>query len=432
MKLKTILLLAGTLLLVALSAGAEEGRAIAVLGEVTMLRGGQSLAVERGTPIEVGDRIRTGDGAAAQLRMSDESILSVRQKSEVEITSYRFAAEKPEEGTALFSLIKGGLRTLTGKIGVYSRPNYKVNAVDKENAMIATIGIRGTHFRLQLCDKDCESAGAPARDGLYGGVTEGRIAVSNDIGETEFGVDEYFFLADAHSMPELLPAPPDLLNDRLAALAAARKSGKTAAADSSEETAPVAALSTPAPMPELGLDNLSALTQIRPAEDPLAPTSLAHIVPIDDFVPIGGAGDIRGQIIWMSDADIDLHLLAPTAGHVYYGNQTVDLGNGATAQLDHDNLGGTIDIAPDKRVENIKVTGEVIPLGDYAFYAHSFSGNNGGLPTTIQIRVTGDGSLTTLTDNCVLAGGQTSSNYIVDFRGKDLTPQYRIEPQAGL
>ncbi|MFH1020751.1 MAG: FecR domain-containing protein [Pseudomonadota bacterium] len=429
MKLKTILLLAGSLLAMALSAGAEEGRAIAVLGDVTLQRGDQSLKLKRGTPIQVGDRIRTGDGAAAQLRMSDESILAVRQKSEVEITSYRFAADKPEEGAARFSLIKGGLRTLTGKIGVHARPNYEVNAV------VATIGIRGTHFRLQLCDKDCESEGAQAKDGLYGGVTEGRIAVTNEVGETEFGVDEYFFLADAQTMPERLPSPPDLLNDRLAALAAARKSGATAAAASAQETAPTAFLPETAGRPSLITDTFNALsvTQIRPIEERIAPDSLATVHPIivpptDNFVAVGGAGDIRGQIVWLTNADIDLHLLTPAGTHLYYGNPQVALTSGANAQLDHDNLGSVIDIAPDKRVENIVVTGSAIPIGDYSFYAHSFSGNNNGLPTSVQIRVTGDGNQTSQTDTATLSSGQNSSNYIVDYQGPGLAPQYRVQP----
>lgn len=443
MKLKTIMLLVGSLLALAVSAWAEEGRAIAVLGEVTILRGEQKLKLEKGSPVQVGDRIITGEGAATQLRMSDESILAVRQKSEVEITSYRFAADKPEEGAAKFSLLKGGLRTLTGKIGIHAPPNYEVNT------LVATIGIRGTHFRLQLCDQDCGAEGERAKDGLYGGVTEGRIAVANQAGENEFGVDEYFFVADTLSLPERLPGPPDLLNDRLASLAAARRSGATTATTSSQEASSPAMLPEAAGIPALAADNLTALAldQLRPIEENIAPTSLAHVEPIivpspspgeTDFVNVGGSGDIRGQIIWLTNADIDLHLLVPTGDHVYYGNPQVALVAGATAQLDHDNLGVVIDVAPDQRVENIVVTGAAsasplanfsgIPFGEYNFSAHSYSGNNNGLPTNVQIRVTGDGNNTSLADTVTLSSGQTSSGYIVDYQGSQVAPQYRIQP----
>jgi hypothetical protein len=186
----------------------------------------------------------------------------------------------------------------------------------------------------------------------------------------------------------------------------------------------------------MAVDSLSSLTsdQFRPAEIASSPGSLAHYTPIvpggiDGFINVGGTGDIRGQIVWMTDADIDLHLQTPANGEVYYGNRTVTLTGGATAQLDHDNLGGVIDAAPDKRIENIVVNGTPIPLGNYTFFAHSFSGNNGGLPTTVQIRVTGNANATSLAGSATLSSGQNSSNYLVNISGGGTAPAYSIQPR---
>lgn len=434
MKIRTIVLLAASFVMVALSAAADQGISIAVLGDVSVLRGEQVLKLSRGTTVQAGDRIRTAPGASAQFRMSDGSILAVPQKSEVEITKYRYSEENPKEGVALFSLIKGGLRTLTGKIGVHSRPNYEVKT------LVATIGIRGTHFRLQLCEKDCESEGAPAKDGLYGGVTEGRIAVTNRASEREFGMDEYFFLADANAIPELLPGPPSLLNDRLASLSAARRSGATPRVDMPHDLRPEqadlqktieipTATATLAAIWATDTPVALALPQTRPIEERIAPTSLAHVVPADDFIAVGNAGTIRGQIVWMTDADIDLHMLAPFGNEVYYGRKYLSVNEGSSAQLDHDNVGNIIDLAPDKRVENITVTGSDIPTGNYTFFARSFSGNNGGLPTTVQIRVTGNNDLTSYADTFSLANNQNSNNYIVKYQGASSPPLYQVQPR---
>jgi hypothetical protein len=60
------------------------------------------------------------------------------------------------------------------------------------------------------------------------------------------------------------------------------------------------------------------------------------------FLPVGGTGVIRGQLVWDTSADLDLHLTLPDQQQVFFANPTATFNNGrATARLDHDNLGGT-------------------------------------------------------------------------------------------
>lgn len=407
------------------TAYADEGKLIALVGTVSMVRDGQEVKLERGAVLRTGDLVKVAADSSAQLRMSDQSIIALAPQTEFKITEYKFSSEKPAEGRALFSLIKGAFRTVTGMIGKQARENYSVSA-----GAVATIGIRGTHYRLRLCDGDCSGEGQSPTNGLYGGVTEGRIGVTNSSGTDEFGSEEYFFVADAASRPERLPGPPNLLIDRANFLAKLKRDGAPVAATAPAPSLAVAAVASPA----LGaLDTLSNLTlqQFRPTEFAASPSQLAHVVPINNtgFVNVGGSGEIRGQIVWMTNADIDLHMLAPDNGHLYFGNRTLTLGGRATAQLDHDNLGGVIDAAPDKRIENIAVTGQQIPTGMYDFYAHSYSGNNNGLPTNVQIRVTGNGNATSLTDTVTLSSGQTSNNYKVDYKGNGVAPVYSTQPR---
>jgi hypothetical protein len=131
------------------------------------------------------------------------------------------------------------------------------------------------------------------------------------------------------------------------------------------------------------------------------------------FVPVGSTGVIRGQLVWTTSADLDLHLTLPDEQHVFYANRSVTFNNGrATATLDHDNLGGVIDAPPDKRVENIAVNG--IPSnGSYTFFVNSFnpSSPNASDPFTLRI---GSGTHTqTLSGS--LTGGQNSAPLVLVF-----------------
>ena len=130
------------------------------------------------------------------------------------------------------------------------------------------------------------------------------------------------------------------------------------------------------------------------------------------FVPVGGTGVIRGQLVWTTSADLDLHLTLPDEQHVFFGNTSVTFNNGkATAVLDHDNRGGIIDASPNKRVENIAVNGTP-SNGNYTFFVNSFSpSSNASDPFTLRI-----GSSTHIqTLSGTLTGGQNSAPLVLVF-----------------
>ncbi|HEY2104129.1 MAG TPA: FecR domain-containing protein [Chthoniobacterales bacterium] len=113
------------------------------------------------------------------------------------------------------------------------------------------------------------------------------------------------------------------------------------------------------------------------------------------FVNVGGTGIIRGQLVWDTSADLDLHLTLPDQQQVYYANRSVTFNGGkATATLDHDNLGGTIDAAPSHRVENIVVNG-VPASGTYSFFVNSFSTPNSSDPFSLRVSFNGHTQLLT-------------------------------------
>ena len=211
-----------TVLLILLSAPglalAQAGRFLLAVGDVAVARGQAEIRAATGTPVQSGDTIRVGPASNAQIRMTDESIVGLRPGTVFRIDAYEYSGQA--EPRSLFSLLKGGFRTVTGAIGrLHSRERYAVRTPT------ATIGIRGTHYTVVHCDNDCGGADrGPIANGTYGGVTDGRIEVVNQTGEHEFAANAFFYVASAGTAPQNLIAPPNFLYDRLEGQARSRGS----------------------------------------------------------------------------------------------------------------------------------------------------------------------------------------------------------------
>jgi hypothetical protein len=98
-----------------------------------------------------GDVLATSKDGYAQIKMNDGTKMTLRPESNLKIEAYQFKKETPQADNAIYRLLKGGFRTVTGLIGKRGNQDaYKLHAAS------ATIGIRGTDFTTRLCnDDDC-------------------------------------------------------------------------------------------------------------------------------------------------------------------------------------------------------------------------------------------------------------------------------------
>lgn len=185
------------------------GKVLLAVGDVAALRGAERVRLTAGAAVAVGDTVVTGAQSHAQLRFSDDALVALKPDSEFRIERYSFSGTAAGGEVAVFRLVKGGFRTLTGQIGKLNRDQYQLLTTQ------ATIGIRGTHYQVQICAAgQCTDNGEPARSGTYGGVYEGRVAVSNALGADEYGAEEYFFVPDGEA-PQRRLAPPTFLSNQL-------------------------------------------------------------------------------------------------------------------------------------------------------------------------------------------------------------------------
>lgn len=206
------LLLAG----VAIEAGAADvGRVLLAAGDTVAVRGSQTIKLTFGTAIQDKDVLRTGPASNLQVRFIDESIVSMRESSELRIDDFRFTGKEDGSERAFLSLLKGGLRTVTGIIGRANHKTYQMSTTT------ATIGIRGTDYAATLCQGDCRNNdGSLAKDGLYGrthGASHGtnKIDVANAADSKTFGINENFYVPDAKSPVQSLLLAPDFVSNRL-------------------------------------------------------------------------------------------------------------------------------------------------------------------------------------------------------------------------
>jgi len=170
-----------------------------------------------GDPIYAGDLIITGGNSYADLDFEDGGVLTLRPFSQVRVEAFHFeaashevdqSAQAPVFETAVFHLLKGGFRAVSGLIGHISHDDYVVMAPT------ATIGIRGTEYDLRYCQNDCgdeaENGASPA-NGLYAGVNKGAIALRNEAGESEVATGQAAIAPARQQAAYLLQQPPAAL-----------------------------------------------------------------------------------------------------------------------------------------------------------------------------------------------------------------------------
>ena len=101
-------------------------------------------ALAKGSPIYLYDIIETTPRSFVVINFSDGGKLTLRPESKFEIKEY---SDIPGQEKETFTLIKGGLRAVTGAIGK-AKPNEVTYGVRG-----STIGIRGTEFVVKLCEE---------------------------------------------------------------------------------------------------------------------------------------------------------------------------------------------------------------------------------------------------------------------------------------
>ena len=180
-------------------------------GEVTHVSGalmvrkadGSSKILAPQSKVDAGDLLATAGDTYARVKFADGGEVTLRPNTQFRIESFVYDQANAATDSALFNLIKGGLRTITGALGKRKPDAYQMRTA------VATIGIRGTNYGLLLCQNDCQNLrnneGQVPQNGLHLDVAQGLISVTNAGGERLLSIGQFGFVQNNTVPMNLVP-----------------------------------------------------------------------------------------------------------------------------------------------------------------------------------------------------------------------------------
>lgn len=214
---------------------------------------GSTKAISIGSRIEEGDTVVTEKRTYARLKFTDGSEVTLKPGSQFKVEKFSYDQGKPANDSATFSLIKGGLRSITGQVGKRgNQDSYQMKTPT------ATIGIRGTIYIAEYVPEtgpavseqgrvslaaldpglitgnpvmtdaapvgiapvktpsplllaDSSSGGIGGRaPGLYVSVIDGVINLSNRGGSQNFSAGQFGYTASFTRPPVIVPSNPGI------------------------------------------------------------------------------------------------------------------------------------------------------------------------------------------------------------------------------
>lgn len=188
--------------------------------------------------VESGDTLVTEKNTYAMVKFIDNSEMTLKPATTIKIDSFAFDNGKPDGDSASFSLVKGGLRSVTGLLGKRNKEKFEMKTPS------ATIGIRGTTFIAEWVEPSeaavaareaynfastaaLDPGAAPVRPlllaqntpappsgarapGLYVQVIDGLIHVTNPSGTSNFAAGQFGYTASPTQPPVVVPKNPGI------------------------------------------------------------------------------------------------------------------------------------------------------------------------------------------------------------------------------
>jgi hypothetical protein len=153
---------------------AQQGYVHEVSGTVTGQVGPEKPArVEKGMTLPANSMITTEAKSYAVLKFEDGTVVLLKENTGFRVQNYSYQPKSPENANAVFNLLRGGMRMVTGLITSRNREALQVATPH------ATIGIRGTDFSAELTNP------------LFVWVEAGIVSLGNTAGTLLVSAGEY-------------------------------------------------------------------------------------------------------------------------------------------------------------------------------------------------------------------------------------------------
>ena len=184
-----------------------------MVGNVTHLGGvifavradGTSKLLSVKSEVMEGDTLKTEKDTFARIKFVDGGEVVLRPETVFKVSAYSYspAPSEKNQDNIVISLLKGGMRSVTGLLGKRSPDKFQLQT------SAATIGIRGTHFGALLCNNDCANiptvSGQAPGNGLHTDTAQGITLVSNAAGAIEVPAGAFSYTPNPTTPPKLVP-----------------------------------------------------------------------------------------------------------------------------------------------------------------------------------------------------------------------------------
>jgi hypothetical protein len=181
---------------------AVAGKVDSLSGSVSVSRNGavaQPLTV--GAAVNQGDLVATAPDAWVLLEMVDGGSLTLRGKTRLRIDAYVYSETDKAGSKSWLSLLEGAMRSVTGAIGAFNPPSYRLNTP------VVTLGIRGTDHETAYYPAGSTEPGI--EPGVYDKVNEGETFLRTPRGEVSLKAGQAGFTDHLGARaPRVLPAIP--------------------------------------------------------------------------------------------------------------------------------------------------------------------------------------------------------------------------------
>jgi hypothetical protein len=166
-----------------------------VTGDATIQRGVTDLPAAKGTRIESGDTLVTGEDGRLRAVMDNGERIALHPDTKFAIDEFipPESENKPETGKSFYTFIRGGFDAVVKSLGRRDTTSYRVKTP------VATLGIRGTAYTMVW-----------APEGLYIKVTEGYVTLTNAAGTLIVEAGQIAFVGLGGVPPVLVDSMPAL------------------------------------------------------------------------------------------------------------------------------------------------------------------------------------------------------------------------------
>jgi hypothetical protein len=165
--------------------------AVQAAANVQSMRGDVRAGTQQVNPndrITTGASITTGAGAQAVLRFDDGQVVVLNENTTFRIIDFRYGKEEPRSDRAIFDLLRGALRMISGAVASRSQASFQLRIPQ------ATIGIRGTDFMVAIVNPAFISVGT------------GAVGATNAGGTAVFGAGSFGSVASSGALAVGIPA----------------------------------------------------------------------------------------------------------------------------------------------------------------------------------------------------------------------------------